>query len=61
MEVFLLKRASKLISFFAFFGLLAAFSLFTVFLPKNDFSEEENRYLEKFPEFSLQNLLSGNI
>jgi len=59
MEVFLLKRASKLISFFAFFGLLAAFSLFTVFLPKNDFSEEENRYLEKFPEFSLQNLLSG--
>ncbi|HOV42097.1 MAG TPA: hypothetical protein PLM59_09915 [Oscillospiraceae bacterium] len=56
-----MKRASKLISFFAFFGLLAAFSLFTVFLPKNDFSEEENRYLEKFPEFSLQNLLSGNI
>ncbi len=59
MGVFLLKGASKLISFFAFFGLLAAFSLFTIFLPKSDFSEEENRYLEKFPEFSLQSLLSG--
>lgn len=35
------------------------FALSFVFLPKKEFSENENRYLEKFPKFSFDNLLSG--
>lgn len=32
-----------------------------VFLPKKDFSENENRYLEEFPSFNLDTLLDGSF
>jgi hypothetical protein len=38
----------------AFLGIL------TVVLPKKDYSENENRYLEKLPEFSFENIMDGS-
>ena len=35
------------------------FDLIFIVLPKKDFSENENRYLAKFPKFSFETLLSG--
>lgn len=32
-----------------------------LFLPKKDYSEQENRYLEQFPEFSLETLTDGSF
>ena len=34
-------------------------SIMLVILPKKDFSENENRYLQKFPTFKLSTLISG--
>jgi len=39
------------------FGFSAAFAV----VPDKDISEEENRSLAKFPDFSLENLISGNF
>lgn len=41
--------------------LMFGFSLFLVFGEKNEFSSNENRYLEKFPKFSFKNLKSGKF
>ena len=35
------------------------FTFTFIVLPKNEFSENENRYLAKFPEFSFETLLNG--
>jgi len=35
------------------------FTLIFIVLPKKEFSENENRYLAKFPKFSFETLLSG--
>ena len=35
------------------------FTISFIFLPKKSFSENENRYLEKFPTFSYKTLLNG--
>jgi len=49
-----------------YFGIIFAiciltFSILLVFLPKKDFSENENRYLEEFPSFNLDTLLDGSF
>ena len=44
--------------FLAFLGLLL---LLHVILPDRDFSERENRYLERFPVFSFSALQSGEF
>lgn len=44
---------------FAFVILM--FSLLLIVLPKSNFSENENRYLEKFPTFSISSLIDGSF
>lgn len=54
------KNACKfLIAVFCLF--IVVFSLLFVFLPKREFSEQENRYLSSAPAFSLQTLFSGKF
>lgn len=38
---------------------ILGFSILFILLPKKEFSENENRYLEKFPKFSFNELLNG--
>ncbi|MBO7402454.1 MAG: hypothetical protein J6U10_05635 [Lachnospiraceae bacterium] len=42
-------------------ALTAILGLLTVILPKKDYSENENRYLEEFPEFSFENIKDGSF
>lgn len=44
-----------------FFILIPLMSVCLLILPKKDFSENENRYLAKFPEFSVESMLQGNF
>jgi len=37
------------------------FSIWFIILPKKEMSENENRYLEKFPQVSVENLLDGSL
>ena len=41
--------------------IFAAFSLYNLILPYNEFLENENRYASKMPEFSLESLFSGEF
>jgi len=38
-----------------------SFSTIFIFSPKKEFSENENRYLQTFPEFTFENLLDGKF
>lgn len=40
---------------------LFLFSIGLLLLPKKEYSEQENRYLESFPEFSLETLTDGSF
>ena len=40
---------------------IVVFSLLFIFMPKRDFSEQENRYLSSIPEFTLKSLFSGDF
>lgn len=53
-----MKNTPKKISFAVFMILLVLLPIITVILPKKGFSETENRYLEEFPEFSLNSVFS---
>lgn len=44
-----------------FLGFLGVFSVWNVFAPKADFSEEENRTLAKMPETSFSHIISGQF
>jgi len=49
-----------------YFGIIFAiciliFSILLIILPKKEFSENENRYLEEFPSFNLDTLLDGSF
>lgn len=44
-----------------FWGFLSVMMLCYLFVPKQDFSELEKRYLEEFPEVSLENIISGDF
>lgn len=41
--------------------IIIAFSVIFIVLPKEDFSENENRYLESFPMFNLTTLADGSF
>jgi len=43
------------------FGILLLFGAFTILSPARKFSENENRYLEQFPEVSLHDILIGEF
>lgn len=42
-------------------GFIVVIMMFLFVLEKKDFSEEENRYLQDFPELSFDNLFSGDL
>jgi len=49
-----------------YFGIIFAiciliFSILLITLPKKEFAENENRYLEEFPSFNLDTLLDGSF
>ena len=46
---------------FSFLGLLGVLTVCNLASPKREFSENENRYLAKFPEFSIDALLDGSF
>ena len=54
------KKYSKFLTAL-FCIVLAAFFAAVLFFPKRTFSEDENRYLQTFPEFSLESLKSGKF
>lgn len=43
------------------FGILALFGICSVLLPQKNYSNNENRYLENYPEVSFANVLSGEF
>lgn len=45
----------------SFCGFLGIFLIFNVLSKDKEFSELENRYLEKMPEFSIENLIDGSF
>ena len=49
----------KIISILISIIVIVLFLLFII-VDKNDFSENENRYLEKFPKFTINSLFNGN-
>ena len=42
-------------------ALFIFFSVWFIISPKKEMSENENRYLEKFPQLSVENLLDGSL
>lgn len=53
-----IKKISKIMSFLLFFGLLVILPILTVVLPKEKFSETENRNLASLPKFSVENVFN---
>lgn len=53
------ERAPELITLALFVAFIAAFALAFWIVPDRDMSEEENRALEQFPEFSAEKVISG--
>ena len=51
------KKVSAILFFIAIVGML----LLLIFWPKKEFSENENRVLATFPEFSFQSITSGEF
>lgn len=54
-----MKNLHKKITVIACFVILAMLGLFSLVLPKKDFSETENRFLAEWPEVSGETLWSG--
>ena len=55
-----MEKIIKWFSVISFFLTLGVFMVMTVVLPKSEFSDAENRFLEKLPEASLDNVFSQN-
>lgn len=55
-----MNKTSKIITIILFFGFLVTLPILTVILPKKTFSEEENRSLSTFPEFSIEDVKTKN-
>lgn len=53
-----MKKLAHRISFLFFFGLIIIIPLLTCVLPKQETSELENKFLKKFPTFSVDNVFS---
>ena len=54
-------KIKKLILPVIFSGFLVATGLLTFILPKAEYSEAEKRYLEKFPQVSVESVLNGEF
>lgn len=54
------KIYAKIITIFICLFILL-FSIGLIFVPKKEFSENENRYLESFPKFSFKKLFDGRF
>src|SRR5690625_1610305 len=55
-----MKNSSSLIGIF-FIIFVSTFMLFTILIPDQNFSEQENRYLKQRPSFRLQSFFSGEF
>lgn len=55
------RRAFDKVLLIALAVIIAAFGVLIFVLPSEDFSQEENRVLAPFPEFSLDSLVSGEF
>lgn len=53
-----MKNISKKLSIIFFFGFIIVFTIVSLVLPKEDFSETENRSLASFPKFSLERIFN---
>ena len=56
-----MNKALKLITISVFSVFIAGFFLLNLFTPTREFSEQENRYLQTCPKFSLTDLFSGKF
>lgn len=54
-----LAAAVNVLTVLLFFGTLIGFACVTAFSEKETFSENQNKYLARFPKFSAKNLYSG--
>ena len=50
----------SLVSCIVFFALIIILPLVTLILPKEEYSEIENKYFQRFPKFSANALFKGN-
>lgn len=55
-----MEKIMKIISVSLFFFTLGFFMVTMIILPKSDFSESENRYLQEFPEISLSEIFNND-
>ena len=56
-----LKKLCQIINETVFFGFIAAFAVTSVLLPKEEYSELENRYLSELPELDASGWFNGDI
>ena len=56
-----LKKLCQIINAAVFFGFIAAFAVTSVLLPKEEYSELENRYLSELPELDASGWFDGDI
>lgn len=56
-----MKKAAKISVIAALIGFIGAFFVLNLLLPDREFSEQENRYLQQSPVFSLKTLVSGSF
>ena len=56
-----MSRKYAVIYIFIVFGILSFFGLFSVLSPAKDYSENENRYLERFPGMTKEDVFSGTF
>ena len=56
-----MKRASNIAQILCFLLFLVLFFLLLLFLPRREFSEQENRYLAQPPRFRFSALVSGSF
>ena len=52
-------KASDLITMIGLLAIIYGFGIATLVVPDKEFSEDENRYLQQRPEFSIQSLVDG--
>ncbi len=55
-----MSKMEKIIILAVFLGFIGAFLLLMVVMPDRDFSQQENRYLQRLPIFSLDALTEGD-
>ena len=56
-----MSKMEKIIILAVFLGFIGAFLLLLVIMPDREFSQQENRYLQQLPDFSLDALTEGDF